>query len=358
MVRLFRQPPAFSNRLVFQRIKGSGKRGQSENCKQKACHEIQVWEMLQSMARSLRIQYEGAKYHVINRGNYRSDIYATRGAAESFQKTVTEAVVRYGWKLHAYVIMRNHYHLAIETPQPNLTEGMRWLQSTAAARFNRYRKEHGHVFQGRYKALVIEDTAALCRVVDYIHLNPVRAGAVPPGQIETYEMSSLWRLAKKARLPGMCSAEWLEGRGGWKDNARGVAAYIEYLKEMGADEDRQRQQGLEKLSRGWALGTQGWKTALAREYSHKAYSRGMERREVEELRKAHWRKLLESELSKAGKSQSEMRSELLCPEWKLAIATMLQRTGGAPIRWLAEHLHMGKPDAVRSRISRYRNEIS
>ena len=107
------------------------------------------------MARSLRIQYEGALYHVINRGNYRSDIYASDGAAQSFLSTVIEAVQRHGWQLHAYVIMRNHYHLAIETPLPNLTIGMRWLQSTAATRFNRFRKENGHVFQGRYKALLL-----------------------------------------------------------------------------------------------------------------------------------------------------------------------------------------------------------
>jgi REP element-mobilizing transposase RayT len=88
------------------------------------------------MARSLRKQYEGTLCHVINRGNYRSDIHATEGAAQSFLATVLEAVSRHGWRLHAYVRMRNHYHLASETPRTNLDDGMRWLQSTAAARFN------------------------------------------------------------------------------------------------------------------------------------------------------------------------------------------------------------------------------
>jgi len=306
------------------------------------------------MARSLRIQYEGARYHVINRGNYRNDIYATEGAARSFLATVIEAVHRYGWRLHAYVIMRNHYHLAIETPRANLTDGMRWLQSTAAARFNRYRKEHGHVFQGRYKALVLEDVAALCRVVDYIHLNPVRAGAVPAKQVGQHRWSSLRALVEKKRPEGLVCDEWLEVRG-WKDNASGIASYLEYLQDIGMDEKLQKQQGITGLSRGWAIGTPGWKAALAREHSHQAYSRGMGKQEVAQLREAHWWKLLEAELTKAGKSAEEFDSPKLCPEWKLEMALALQSRGGVPVRWIAEQMKMGKPDALRSSLSRYRH---
>ena len=76
--------------------------------------------------------------------------------------------------------MRNHFHLASKTPAPNVTEGMHWLLGTFANRFNRFRDERGHLFQGRYQAQLIEDALALGRVVDYIHLNPVRAGLVAP----------------------------------------------------------------------------------------------------------------------------------------------------------------------------------
>jgi REP element-mobilizing transposase RayT len=88
------------------------------------------------MARKLRIEYPGALYHVINRGNYRRDVFESAGAAEAFVAALREAVAQYGWRVHAYVVMRNHYHLAVETPQPNLVEGMHWLQSTLATRFN------------------------------------------------------------------------------------------------------------------------------------------------------------------------------------------------------------------------------
>ena len=80
------------------------------------------------------------------------------------------------WRLHAWCLMGNHYHLCIQTPQPNLVEGMKWLQSTFANKFNRLRKANGHVFQGRYKAILL-DAEAIAAVCHYIHLNPVRAGS-------------------------------------------------------------------------------------------------------------------------------------------------------------------------------------
>ena len=88
------------------------------------------------MARKLRIEYEGALYHVINRGNYRADIFASDGAREAFEECLWEACEKTGWRVHAYVIMRNHYHVALETPNGDLVAGMKWLQATFANRFN------------------------------------------------------------------------------------------------------------------------------------------------------------------------------------------------------------------------------
>jgi len=166
------------------------------------------------MPRKLRIQYTDAIYHVINRGNYRANLFDTEGAAQAFLNALFEAVARYGWKLHAYVLMRNHYHLALETPMPNLVEGMHWLQGTFSNRFNRFRKQNGHVFQGRYKALLLEGHAVLGRVVDYIHLNPVRAGVVAPGQVEQFRWSSLPQFIKGKRPTGLVCSDWLAARGG------------------------------------------------------------------------------------------------------------------------------------------------
>ncbi|MFQ3224915.1 MAG: putative transposase [Lentimonas sp.] len=97
-----------------------------------------------------------------------------------------ETVERCGWKLHAYVIMSNHYHLAVETPEPNLADGMKWLRSTFAIRFNRLRNERGHVFQGRDKSILIGEERPLLGLIDYIHLNPVRAGICPLETLRDY----------------------------------------------------------------------------------------------------------------------------------------------------------------------------
>ncbi len=93
------------------------------------------------MARPLRLEFAGACYHVINRGNYRRTLFAESGAGESFELTLEATAVRFRWRVHAYAIMRNHFHLAVELTEPNLSEGMRWLQGTWVRRYNRYRKQ-------------------------------------------------------------------------------------------------------------------------------------------------------------------------------------------------------------------------
>ena len=134
------------------------------------------------MPRKLRLEFPGACYHVINRGNYRADIFKSEGARAAFETGLFAACRKFRWVLHAYVLMRTHYHLALETPQGNLVVGMQWLQATFANRFNRLRGERGHLFQGRYKSLVVEEGAALGQVCHYLHLNPVRAGVVLPAK--------------------------------------------------------------------------------------------------------------------------------------------------------------------------------
>jgi len=127
------------------------------------------------MARSARLEYPGACYHVINRGNYRRDVFGGEGAAAAFERVLFEACERFGWRLHAYVVMRNHFHLALETPDPNLSMGMKWLQGTWVSRYNRLRGLIGRPFQGRFKALHVQPGHSLAQVAHYIHLNPVRA---------------------------------------------------------------------------------------------------------------------------------------------------------------------------------------
>jgi len=307
------------------------------------------------MARRLRIQYEGAIYHVINRGNYRRDVFETVGAAQAFEAALIEACENYGWRLHAHVVMRNHYHLAVETPRANLVEGMHWLQSTYATRFNRLRRERGHLFQGRYQALLIEDTAALARVVDYIHLNPVRARVVPVDQLASFRWSSLRRFVKGPR-PGAFSCEgWLELKG-WKDSKSGWHSYLEYLSVLAADEEEQKRLDLRDLSKGWSIGTKGWRQAIARDYADQALAPGLEAAELVTLKTLFWSQVMDEELSKLDKTRADVAAEICGAPWKIALAGKL-RSKGAPYRWIASELNMGKPSSIRAYLSQAKTSI-
>ena len=126
------------------------------------------------MACKLRLEYPGTCI-TLSIAAITGVGYSIRPRRARRSKPAFSGCERSGWLLHAYVIMGNHYHLAVETPEGNLIAGMQWLQATFANRFNRLRRENGHLFQGRYKSLLLEDGPVLGSVCDYIHLSPVRA---------------------------------------------------------------------------------------------------------------------------------------------------------------------------------------
>jgi len=130
------------------------------------------------MARPLRIEYPGAVYHITTRGNARNDIFRDDRDRHNFLDILTETVRRYHWLCHAYCLMCNHYHLLIETPEANLSAGMRQLNGIYTQRYNLRHQTVGHVFQGRYKAVLVEKENYLLELCRYIVLNPVRAGLV------------------------------------------------------------------------------------------------------------------------------------------------------------------------------------
>jgi len=305
------------------------------------------------MARRLRIQYEGAIYHVINRGNYRRDIFATGGAAKAFEAALDETCARHQWKLHAHVIMSNHFHLALETPLPNLVEGMHWLQSTYATRFNRLRSEQGHLFQGRYQSPLVEDAAALVRVISYIHLNPVMAGIVPLAQLALFRWSSLPRLLKPVRLPWVMTDPLLS-QFGLEDSRQGWASYVEYLKALAGDPVEQQRQEFDQLSLGWAIGSLAWRRALAKEYAHLALAVDLHKSEISEIKETKWLNALQSTLLALGKNPHDIAQDPKNASWKIQLAALLRRQVGAPHRWLAMKLNTGSPNALRVQIHRCR----
>jgi len=130
------------------------------------------------MARPLRIEYPGALYHITSRGNAKNPIFVDKKDKESFLDILHTVVKKYNLICHAYCLMDNHYHLLIETPEANLSKGIRQLNGVYTQRFNRRHKRTGHVFEGRYKAILVDRDSYLLEVARYIVLNPVRARIV------------------------------------------------------------------------------------------------------------------------------------------------------------------------------------
>ena len=140
------------------------------------------------MARPLRIEFSGAFYHVTSRGNEEKEVFKSQKDREKFLDYLATASSRYGAVIHAFCLMGNHYHLLLETPDGNLSQIMRHINGAYTTYFNSRRKRAGHLFQGRYKAVLVEAEAYATELTRYIHLNPVRAGiTVCP---ETYPWSS------------------------------------------------------------------------------------------------------------------------------------------------------------------------
>ena len=145
------------------------------------------------MARKLRVEYPGAVYHVMDRGDRREPIFQDDEDRRRFIRTLGEACGKTGWQVQALCLLPNHFHLVVETPRGNLVAGMKWFLGTYTGRFNRRHKLFGHLFSGRYKALVVDGSGPgyLKMVCDYVHLNPARAKLLAPQQaLREYRWSS------------------------------------------------------------------------------------------------------------------------------------------------------------------------
>jgi putative transposase len=178
------------------------------------------------VARPLRIQFPGAIYHLTSRGNEKRLIFLGDEDRKSFLNLLADVNARYRWVCHAYCLMDNHYHLLIETPEGNLSIGMRQLNGVYTQAFNRRHGRAGHLFQGRFKAILIEKDSHLLEACRYVVLNPVRAGAVE--NPERWRWSS-YRATGGREKPHPClSTEWiLHQFGGVREKAeRGYRRFV------------------------------------------------------------------------------------------------------------------------------------
>jgi putative transposase len=168
------------------------------------------------MARPIRVEFPGAVYHVMARGNERREIFRDDQDRQRFLETLAEAVSQFGLNVYAYCLMPNHYHALLGTPRGNLSRAAGWLQATYTARFNARHRRRGHLFQGRFKAQLVEADEYARWLVEYIHLNPVRSQRrsqrIAPEravQLTRYEWSSHRDYAGLRKAPPWLSQDWL-----------------------------------------------------------------------------------------------------------------------------------------------------
>lgn len=301
------------------------------------------------MPRKARIEYPGAIYHIISRGNYRKDLFTVAKTGEQFEKAIHDTVERCRWELFAYVIMSNHYHLAIRTPEPNLVEGMKWLQSSFASRFNRFTGERGHVFQGRYKSIVVEEDRPLTSLIDYIHLNPVRAKIVTIENLPSYRLSSFahyweckgWRTLAREQLLRQYELP---------NTKDGMRKYLEHLRHCDEGLPRKAKELAKYYCQGWYLGSQDGKRALAKRLADTDEALDWEGVDRQELNETRWEALMVEELSARAIDASTIASTPKGADWKVAIARRLRAETTASNPWIADRLNMGHPSRISNLI--------
>jgi REP element-mobilizing transposase RayT len=308
------------------------------------------------MPRKPRIEYAGAVYHVLSRGNRREEIFRDDPDRGCFLETLGQACGRTGWRVHAFVLMGNHYHLLLETPEPNLVAGMKWLQGTYTQRFNIRHRVSGHLFQGRYKALSVDaasDPEYFGVVSTYIHLNPARARLfdLKAGRLGDFTWSSFPSYIRPSVRP-----EWLEvdrvlASHGMPDTPRGRRAYRERMRKRVLEieaSDRPWEVDLRwgDIRRGWYLGPESFRDELLdrlqgavkgkqrRSYSGKEM-RLHDEREAERLLRIGLKKLSLPQRDLAALRKGAAEKMIL--SWYLKCRTTVSN------EWIAQHLQSGHP---------------
>ena len=323
------------------------------------------------MPRSVRIEYEGAFYHVMARGNRREPIFRDREDRLFFLKALSETCGMTGWRVHAWVLMGNHYHLVIETPGANLVGGMKWLQNTYTRRFNTRHGLWGRLFGDRYKAVVVQgdDPHYYGTLLDYVHLNPVRARLVKVTEGQSagdYEWSSLpggYLAPPGKRAPWLAAADGLAGCG-YADSAAGRRAFLQRLDERAADEATKNcgmpptgpDARQSHLRRGWYWGTQEFAEKMLALAARLAPATGNRNYRSSPLRKAHdtreAERLLAEGLASAGLTSGDLEALPGSDARKVAIAGLIRRRCMVANGWLAERLKMSSAANVSQQLRR------
>ena len=277
----------------------------------------------------------------MNRGDRREPIFRDDKDREIFLQTAGEACLKTDWEVHAWCLMSNHFHLVVETPKPNLVEGMKWFLGTYTSRFNRRHRLFGHLFSGRYKALIVDGSGNgyLKSVCDYVHLNPVRARLLSSRQkLSDYRWSSYCEYLKSVGQ----RCQWLRVDrlfGEWgipKDSMAGRAHFETMMGTRRASEDPEQ---LKKIRRGWCYGSETFRAELL-EQMEKRFGRHHDGIERQESAEAKAQRLLDEEIKRRGWSQADLANLSKGNLQKVRIASRLRQETTMTWDWIAQSLAM------------------
>jgi REP element-mobilizing transposase RayT len=312
------------------------------------------------MPRKLRVEYPGAMYHVMSRGDRYENIYLDDVDRQDFLKTLAEACQKAGWQVHAYCLMRNHYHVVLETPNANLVAGMAWLQSTYTIRLNHRHRLFGHVFSGRYKAQLVEGSGNgyLRTACDYVHLNPVRAGILKAEErLLAYPWSS-WPayLAAPEHRPQWVRVDRLLGEHGLQEDT--AASREEFERRLEARRlEETDPEALKVLRRGWCLGSQEFKSQMLEQVGGRLgeHHSGELRCETAEVKAE---RIIGEELSRLGWSRADLAARRKSDPGKLALAARLRQETTLSIKGIAARVHLGTSKSANARLHQFMTPLS
>jgi Transposase and inactivated derivatives len=290
----------------------------------------------------------------MSRGDRQKEIYVDDVDRHDFLKTLAEACQKTGFEVHAYCLMRNHFHLVVETPNANLVDGMRWLLSTYTIRLNHRQKLFGHVFSGRYKAINIEGSGNgyLRTACDYVHLNPARAKMLDSQErLLEYPWSSFGHyLAAPAHRPAWLRVDRLLGEHGiQKDTAPGRVRFEQRMEQRRREVGEQQSEQWKALKRGWFLGSEEFKARLL-EMMEPRLGEHHSGKLRYETTAAKAERILAEEFKRAGWKEHDLEVHAKSHPVKMALAMRLRTETTLTIRQIATRLHMGSWKSLNNKL--------
>ena len=309
------------------------------------------------MPRRVRIQFPGAIYHIVCRGNRGQEIFYSDVDRQDFLRTLGEACGKTAFEVHAYCLLATQLHLVLATPKANLVPGMQWMLSSYTLRANRRHALSGHLFAGRYKSVLVDGGTEgfLKSVCDYVHLRPARTGLLSPEErLTAFPWSSLpWCLAApEHRPPWLRTEPLLREYDIPQDTAAGRAEFERRVEALRKGDSEGA--AAEHLRSDWGLGSEAFRAGVLKRMDGKLREHHPAALKYQSA-EAHAEEIIADELRRLRWSNADLALRLKGDPLKLQIANRLRKETVLPMTWISERLHLGTAKSARPRLRHWQS---